>query len=272
MGLRSIASASIALGLVRVPVRVHAAAESAESIKFNLFHASCNSRLKQQYVCTKDGEVVERDEQVKGHEFMKGHYVTFTAAEMEALEQQPTSTIAISEFVDKLPSLALIDRCYYLSPDKGADRGYRLLVAAMIETGLSAIGQYAARGKLYLVMLTVSNERLLMAQLHYAPEVRPIDDVEVADVEIGDQELQMAKQLTKRLRRRGAFDPRSYRDTTKDRLREQIQRKIDGQDVVAVPKVDEPEATVDLLEALRASVAAAGPAEPRRRPAARARQ
>jgi DNA end-binding protein Ku len=264
MTLRSIANATIKLGLVRIPVRVHAATEAAEEIKFNLLHADCGGRLRQQYVCAKDGLAVERDQAVRGYEFMKGHYVTFTAEEQKALEETSTQTIALADFVDEpLESLAYVERCYFLTPDKGADRAYRLLVAALDDTGRAAIGQFASRGKMHLVMLTPSHGRLLMVQLHYAPEVRSIQDVELEYDEVDREELHLVKQLMSRMRRRG-FDLRPYRDSSKDRVRAQIQRKIDGQEITVEPPADETAPIANLLEALRASLAAAEP-RPRRR-------
>lgn len=271
MGLRSIANASIAFGLVRVPVHVHSAVESSESISFNLLHAGCGGRLRQQYVCSKDGIAVERDQQVKGYEFAKGAFVTFTHDELEALAEQSDRTIAIAEFIDDPAlSLAHVDRCFFLSPDQGGERAYRLLVATMIDTGRAAIAQYSVRGKRHLVMLTVSHERLLMVQLHYGRDVRSIVDVPLEDdVELTADELRLAKRLSAQLRRSGKFDARAYYDTTNDRMRAQIQEKIDGREIVASPAPAEPAPTVDLLEALRASVADPRPVRRRRAAAAR---
>jgi DNA end-binding protein Ku len=267
MGLRSIANASIAFGLVRIPVRVHSAVEAGEAITFNLLHADCGARLRQQYVCTKDGLTVDRDRQVKGYEFTRGAFVTFTHDELEALAERSNRTIAIAEFVDG-PTVPLehVDRCYYLSPDQGADRAYRLLVATLASTGRAAIGQYAVRGKLHLIMLTAADGRLLMTQLHYAADVRPITDADAPEGEISADELRLAKRLSEQLRRSGRFDASRYHDSARDRLRAEIQAKIEGREIVAAPAPAEPAPTVDLLEALRASLAAVtGSPAPRRR-------
>src|SRR5258708_22597961 len=114
-----------------------------------MLHKKSNGRLKQQYICPKDNnEIVTRDETVKGYEFAKDQYVVFTPDELKALEEKATSTIDVIEFVP----LAQVDReylekVYYLGPDKGGDRAYRLLAEALNATGRAALGRYAARGQ-----------------------------------------------------------------------------------------------------------------------------
>ena len=136
MAARTIGSATISFGLVSVPVNLFSSSESAAAISFNMLHTSCGSRLKQQYVCSKEGVVVERDETCKGYEFSKGQYVLFTAEEIKALEEKATNSIDIAEFV---PLAAVdriyLDKVYYLGPGKGGERAYRLLAAALAATG-----------------------------------------------------------------------------------------------------------------------------------------
>src|SRR3954452_10756264 len=99
MPARSIATATISFGLVSVPVNIYSSAESKSSVSFNMLHDACGSRLKQQYICTKDGEIVDRDHTIKGYEFAKGQYVTFTADELKALDAVATNAIDLTEFV-----------------------------------------------------------------------------------------------------------------------------------------------------------------------------
>ena len=132
MAARSIGSATISFGLVSVPVNLYSSSESSASVSFNMLHTTCGSRLKQQYICSKEGTVVEKDEIGKGYEFSKGQYVQFSADELKALDEKATNAIDIVEFV---PLAAVdriyLDKVYYLGPDKGGDRAYRLLVAAL---------------------------------------------------------------------------------------------------------------------------------------------
>jgi DNA end-binding protein Ku len=257
MPARSIANATVAFGLVSVPVNLYSSAESSAAVSFNMLHKKCGSRLKQHYTCTKDGETVTRDDTVKGYEFAKGQYVILSPEEIKALEEKASGTIDIVEFVP----LAKVDRVYvekvyYLGPDKGGDRAYRLLAAAMEETGLAALGQYAARGQQYLVLLRPAKGVLVMEQLHYADEVRPASEVPVPAGDVKAQELAMAKQLIAQTATE-TFQPEKYRDTVRERVLEAIQRKIDGQDITAEAAPDQGAKIIDLMEALKASLAKA---------------
>src|SRR5918999_6542073 len=175
MPARSIGTATISFGLVSVPVNIYSSAESKTSVSFNMLHKKCGGRLKQQYICPKDDkEVVGRDETVKGYEFAKDQYVVFTAEELKALDEKATGMIEVVEFVPlEKVDREYVDKVYYLGPDKGGDRAYRLLAAAMKETGKAALGQYAARGQQHLVLLRPHDGVMVMEQLHYADEIRP---------------------------------------------------------------------------------------------------
>ena len=132
MAARSIGSLTISFGLVAIPVKLYSATQSANAISFNLLHKTCGSRLKQQYVCQKEGVVVERDDMVKGYEFAKDQYVLFTPEEIKALEEVGTHAVEISEFVP-IESIdpVYFDKTYYLAPDKGAAKPYALLTEAL---------------------------------------------------------------------------------------------------------------------------------------------
>lgn len=257
MPARSIGNATISFGLVSVPVNLYSSAESKSSVSFNMLHKKCGSRLKQQYICPKDNnEVVSRDDTVKGYEFAKDQYVILSTEELKALEEKGTGMIDVIEFVP----LAQVDReylekVYYLGPDKGGDRAYRLLAAALQETGRAALGQYSARGRQHLVLLRPLNGVLVMEQLHYADEIRSTTEVTVPDGEVKPQELKLAKQLIEQTASE-TFEPQKYKDTVRERVLETIQRKIDGQDITADAPADGGGKIIDLMEALKASLAA----------------
>ena len=151
---------------------------------------------EQQYVCQKDGVVVERDEMVKGYEFAKDQYVTFTPEEIKALEEVGTHSVDISEFVP-VESIdpVYFDKTYYLAPDKGAAKPYALLTEALKETKRCAVGHWAARGKAYIVVLRPIGDVLAMQQLHFAADVRPASEIEVPKPEVKPAELKLAQQL-----------------------------------------------------------------------------
>ena len=260
---RAIAGATVSFGLVSIPVKLYAATQASAGVSFNLLHNKCGTRLKQQYICPHDNELVSRDDMVKGYEFAKDQYVTFTPAELKALEEKATQSIDIAEFV---PLAAIdpvyFDRPYYLGPEKGGDKAYLLLAEAMRETGRAALARYAARGKQYLVMLrpTQDGRALVLQQLLYADEVRPIADVPLPDGEAREAELKLAKQLIDQIASE-TFDPTQYHDDVRKRIQDDIQRKMEGQDISAAAPTAEPAPIIDLMEALKASLGKAAAAK-----------
>jgi DNA end-binding protein Ku len=259
MAMRSMASATISFGLVSIPVRLYAATESSAAISFNLLHEKCGSRLKQQYICIKEEVIVPREEMIKGYEFQKGEYVTFTPEELKELEESSTQSVDITEFVplDKVDPV-YFDRAYFLGPDKNGDRPYKLLARTMAETGRAALAKYAARGKMYLVLLRPYEDKLIMQQLHYADEVRDIREVPVGDAEVREQELKLARQLVEQIARE-TFNPDAYEDEVRKRIQEQIDRKVEGQQIQVSPTEQKPAQVIDLMEALKASLAKQAP-------------
>jgi DNA end-binding protein Ku len=190
-----------------------------------MLHKDCGGRLKQHYTCIKDNEVVTRDNTVKGYEFAKDQYVILTPEELKALEEKATSTIDIVEFVPMAEvDRVYLEKVYYLGPDKGGDRAYRLLAEALQKSGKAALGQYAARGQQHLVLLRPLDGRLVMEQLHYADEVRSTSEVPVPEGDVKDQELKLAMMLIEQTATE-SFEPAKYKDTVRERVLETIQRK-----------------------------------------------
>ena len=262
MAARSIATATISFGLVSVPVNIYSSSESKASVSFNMLHKKCSTRLKQQYICPKDNEIVSRTDTVKGYEFAKDQYVVLSPEELKALEEKATSTIDVIEFVP----LAEVDReylekVYYLGPDKGGDRAYRLLAAALKESGKAALGQYAARGQQHLVLLRPLDGRLVMEQLHYSDEVRPTSEVPIPEGEVKDAELKLALMLIDQTSNE-KFEPSKYKDTVRERVMETIQKKVEGQDITTGANIETGgDKIIDLMEALKASLAKSKKAE-----------
>ena len=196
MAARSIASVTIAFGMVSIPVKIYAATPARDVVSFNLLHKSCGSRLRQQYVCAAENVVVPREEMVKGYEFAKDQYVTFTPEELKELEEKGTQTVDIVEFVpsDSIDPV-FYDKAYFLGPDKRGDKPYALLAESMRQSRRTAVGRYAARGKQYIVQLRPIKGGLVMQQLLYAPEVRSIEEIDIAPAPVQDKELALARQL-----------------------------------------------------------------------------
>jgi DNA end-binding protein Ku len=252
---RSIGSLTVSFGLVAIPVKLYTATQSSGAISFNLLHKACGSRLKQQYVCQKDGAIVERDDMVKGYEFAKDQYVRFTPEEIKALEEVGTHAVEISEFVP-IESIdpVYFDKTYYLAPDKGAAKPYSLLTEALKETKRCAVGRWAAKGKAYIVILRPIDNVLTMQQLHFAGEVRPATEVDVPKQEVKAPELKLARQLIEQ-QMAETFDPTVYTDDVKGRIEAAIQKKVEGQEIsVSEVPTESRGKVIDLMEALRASL------------------
>src|SRR5690242_21057476 len=255
MAARALSSVTISFGMVSIPVKLYAATQAQSAISFNLLHAACGSRLKQQYVCAREGVVVERSDMVKGYEFAKDQYVTFTPEELKELEEKGGQTIEISEF-EPAESIDPIyyDKAYFLGPDKGGAKPYALLAESMRQTKQTAVGRYAARGKQYIVQLRAVPGGLVMQQLLYAPEVRALADIGIEEAPVRETELALAKQLIGQISSEH-FDPTAYEDDVRKRIEAAVQKKVEGEEIAISPSAPEAGAQViDLMEALRASL------------------
>jgi DNA end-binding protein Ku len=255
MPARSIDTATLAFGLVSIPVKIYSSGEPSHELHFNLLHDNCGERLHQQYVCAKHGKV-ERDDIIKGFELTKGNYVELTKAELKALEAVASDEIAIDEFV---PADAVdpvfIERTYYLGPGKAADRAYQLFRDALTDAELVAIATYAARGKQYIVELRPYETGLAMHQLRYPDEVKAWSEVPAPKhTKAAPAELALARQFIDSLRHE-TFDPTRYKDEVKGRVRALIASKAKGGEITAPPTVERPPVT-DLMAALKASLGA----------------
>jgi DNA end-binding protein Ku len=258
MPARSIGTATISFGLVSIPTKLYTTNESAGDIHFNMLHEADGARLKQQYICTKCNEVVDREHTVKGYEHAKGQYVIFSAEELKALDAVATQTIALEEFV---PASAVdplyVEKSYYLGPDKGGERAYKLIHDAMIDTGLVGVASYAARGKQYIVCLRPYHEGLIMHQLRYADEVKPWSEVPLPDLpDLKPAELGLAKQIIQQIAHE-TFAPEKYKDEVQARMLDLIQKKVEGQEITVVPEAPAGK-VIDLMAALKASLGMAG--------------
>jgi DNA end-binding protein Ku len=255
MPARSIGTGMLSFGMVSIPIRMYSAGESASAVSFNLLHARCKSRLKQQYVCPKDNEIVSREQMVKGYEFSKEQYVTFTEDELKAMAEESQKAIEITEFVPagKVDPV-YFDGAYYLGPDKGGEKAYKLINEAMKQTGRAALAKWAARGKQYLVLIRAVDKGLVMQQLLYKDEVRSISEVPIEEAELKEPELKLAVQLIEQIAS-DEFKPENYEDEVRKRYHEAIQRKVEGQEITQAPEAPKAQ-IIDLMEALKASLAA----------------
>ncbi len=259
MSARAFGSGMISFGLVTIPMKLYSTGESSAGISFNMLHKKCGSRLKQQYFCPVDNEVVGREDIVKGYEYSKDQYVLFTEEELKALVPEPTNAVEITEFVplDQVDPI-YFEKSYYIGPDKGGDRPYRLLSEAMKQTGRAALARYVARGKDQFVLLRPFEEGLIMQQLRYSDELRAFSEVPIGTAELREPELKLAVQLIEQIAT-DEFKPEEYEDTQRHQVRALIDRKIQGEEITATPAPQPKAQVIDLMAALKASLASAQP-------------
>ena len=260
---RAIDKVTVSFGLVSIPARIYSTGEPGSDVSFHLVHEKCGTRVKQQWYCPHDDEVVERSELVKGYEVSKHEMVTFTPAELKQLDAAASQTIALDEFVP----IAAVDpiyfeRHYYLGPDRGGEHAYELLRAAMAKSGLCGIATYAARGKQYVVVLRPEGPGLVVHQLRYPDEVRGWDELELPKPhKPKPSELHLAEQIIAQITH-DEVDLARYHDEVKERVKDAIAEKAKGH-AIEIPEAATPRPTkvVDLLETLRASLASGARAQ-----------
>ena len=251
----SLGSGTISFGLVSIPVRLYTAASSG-NVAFNQLHGVCGSRIRQQTFCPTCNKTVERAELVRGYEFAKDQYVRVADDELKALEGEASKIIDIAEFVP----LADVDpiyfeKTYYLGPDKGGEKPYRLLSDAMEKAGQVALARYVMRGKESLVLVRAAQGGLMLHTMYFADEIRDfgeIDKGEQATLKPG--EVQLAKMLIEELSSE-AFNPGQYADEYRTRVLDLVGSKVEGKEVTAVgPQVQRAQ-VIDLMDALKESIA-----------------
>jgi DNA end-binding protein Ku len=251
----AIGSGTISFGLVSIPVKLYTAASST-AVSFNLLHAKCGSRIRQQTFCPTCNEVVERSALVRGYEFAKDQYVRVTDDELKAVEGEASQTIDIAEFVP----LAKVDpiyfeRTYYLGPDKGGEKPYRLLADALAKAEQVALAKFVMRGKENLVLIRSAQGGLMLHSMYFADEVRKFDEIDKGQsAKIKAGELELAVKLIEGLSA-DEFEPDQYKDEYRDRVLDVINKKVEGKEVTAAAPAPERKQVIDLMEALKESLA-----------------
>ncbi len=251
---RSLGSGTISFGLVSIPVKLYPAA-SSQAVSFNLLHTKCGNRIRQQRFCPVCNEVVEREGLVKGYEFAKDQYVRVTDEELQALEGEASKAIEISEFVP-LPQVdpVYFEKSYYLGPDKGGEKAYRLLADAMTQAGKVALAKFVLRGRENLVLVRPAQNGLMLHTMYFADEVRNFDEIPKGEsAKISEAETNLALRLIDELSSE-QFNPGQYEDEYRQRVLNLINSKAEGKEItVAEPQAHRAQ-VIDLMEALKESL------------------
>lgn len=253
---RALQSASLSFGLVNIPVKLYTAAKS-KSVRFHLLHAPDGSRIQEHLYCPVDKREVSRDEIVKGYEVSKNRYVQITDEELKAMEEAANRNVEIQECVplDAIDPV-YFDKTYYLGPDKGGEKPYRLLVEALRTRNRGAVAKFVMRGKENLVLLRpAGHDHLALDVMYYADEVKNPREIEVPQAKLKEGELKLAQTLLDGLSN-DKWQPEKYRDTYRERVLELVKKKEKGGDVKAVsaPAAKQAE-VIDLMDALKKSLA-----------------
>jgi DNA end-binding protein Ku len=242
------------VSLVNIPVKVFPATESAASISFNQLHAECQTRIQQKRWCPQCDREVPHSDIVKGYEFEKGRFVVVTDEDIQKVRVESTRVIDLAQFTDETAIDPIyVDRAYYLAPDgQMASDAFAVMREGM--AGKVGIGKVALYGREYLVAVRPQKRGLVMYTLHHDAEIRSIDEIDELNSvpsKVKPEEMKLAKQVV------STFDAelnlKDYKDEYKEGLRQIIDAKIAGEEIVA-PEVQEPPKVVDLMEALRRSL------------------
>jgi DNA end-binding protein Ku len=260
--MRTTWNGSISFGLVNIPVGLAPATKPAarqSDVSFRMLHRECGSPIRQKRWCPVHDREVGPDEIVKGWEVAKGEFVTIEDSDLEALERQDTSrSIEITQFVEAADVDPIyFDRTYFLAPaaNPAARRPYVLLLNAMRETGRAALGRFVLAGKEKLVLIRARGDSLALETLFLAEDV--YSDAEIAEAvegtEVKDAELALAQQVIDSLA--GDFDPSSLTSDYRRDLKAMLEAKLAGTEIARPEPVAEEGPALDLMEALRQSVA-----------------
>lgn len=244
----------ITFGLISLPVKMVAAAR-AETVGFNQLHKHDNSRIKQVLYCIAEDKPVPRSELVKGFEYEKDRYVVIDDEDIKRIQPKTAKVMEILEFVkqEELDSVYL-ESSFYLHPDEAGEKAYSLLFTAMRETGHVGVAKICMHNREHVVILRPGKHGMLLHTMYYPDEVRALDEFRTDVSNLKDKELTMAKHLLDALS--APFEPEKYRDTYRETLRQMIDAKINGQEIVAAPPSQEMAPVIDIMAALKSSLAA----------------
>lgn len=254
--MRATWSGMISFGLVNIPVKVYTASRD-QDISFHQLHKEDNGRVRYDKVCKVCGNALDKDDIVKGYEYKKGQYVILTDEELASIDLPTTKTISIMHFVDSAEISPLqYDQAYYVAPDENGERAYALLREALGRSNKVGIGKVTLHTREQLAAVRAVDGALALETLHLADEMVGTEGLGIPapDIEVPKSELELADVLIQHLT--APFKPEEYHDEYEQALKELISKKIEGEEVTA-PSAPQPTNVIDIMSALKASLAAA---------------
>jgi DNA end-binding protein Ku len=249
----SVWSGYLTFGLISMPVRLFSGARSS-GISFNMLHRTDKQRIKQQYYCPADNQVVERSDIVKGYEFRKNEYIVIEPEEIKKIEPKTAKTMEILEFVKTSEvDPVYFESSYYMLPEEAGRRPYALLTKALEESEFVAIAKLTMHNREYTVFLRPHEGGMMLHTMYYAEEVRKVEGFGRPDVELKESEVKVAHQLIKALA--DEWNPEKYHDDFQENLKKLIETKLEGGEVAEVEKPKKLAPVIDLMAALKQSLA-----------------
>ncbi len=243
----------LTFGLVSLPIRLYSAARS-ETVGFNQLHKEDNSRVKQVLYCQLEDKPIERTDIVKGFEYEKGRYVVIEDEDVKKVAPKTAKTMEILEFVKAADVDPIYyESSYYMAPDDAGEKPYALLFEAMRRSGFVALAKVAMHNREHVVILRPSGKGILLHTMYYTDEIRKVDEFRTDTSLVKDKELELANTLIESLA--GDFQPEKYKDDYRENLKAMIQAKVDGKEIVETPAPQHLAPVIDILEALKMSLA-----------------
>lgn len=245
----------LTFGLLSLPVKLYSAARS-ETVSFNQLHKADNSRVKQVLYCQLEDKPIQRSDIVKGYEYEKDKYVVVEDEEIKKVAPKTAKTMEVLEFVQSADVDPIYyESSYYLAPDEAGEKPYALLFEALRKSGCVGVAKIAMHNREHIVILRPGPQGIMLHTMYYRDEIRQVDEFRTDTSLVKDKELDLAMMLVKSLE--GPFEPEKYKDEYRENLKAMIQAKVEGKEVVEPAPAVHKAPVIDIMEALKASLAQA---------------
>ena len=243
----------LTFGLLSLPVKLYSAARS-ETVSFNQLHKTDHSRVKQVLYCQAEDKPIQRSDIVKGYEYEKDKYVVVEDEEIKKVAPKTAKTMEVLEFVKASEvDPIFLESSYYLAPDEAGEKPYALLFEALRQSGCVGVAKIAMHNREHIVILRPGERGILLHTMYYPDEIRQVEEFRTDTSNVKDNELKLAKTLVESLL--APFEPDKYKDEYRENLKAMIQAKVEGKEVVETAAPAHKAPVIDILEALKMSLA-----------------